>query len=152
MSSKTKILVFHMKELIYTGIFIALGILFIILLTIMFSPKKEKMKDQPAETESVYVPGVYSTTLMLGSHTVDVEVIVDETSIQSVSLKNLDEAATTMYPLIQPSFDDIAAQIVEKQSLENITYSEENKYTSMVLLDAIRSSLDKAVISENSAE
>lgn len=152
MSSKTKILVFHMKELIYTGIFIVLGILFIILLTIMFSPKKEKPEDQPAETESAYIPGVYSTTLMLGSHTVDVEVIVDETSIQSVSLKNLDEAATTMYPLIQPSFDDIAAQIEEKQSLENITYSEENKYTSLVLLDAIRSSLDKAAITTDLTE
>ena len=36
MSSKTKIVVLHLKELIYTGIFAVLGILFIILLIIMF--------------------------------------------------------------------------------------------------------------------
>lgn len=146
MSSKTKILVFHMKELIYTGIFVVLGILFIILLAIMFFPGKDEEKDAPAETASVYVPGVYSTSMILGNHTVDVEVIVDEATIQSVNLKNLDEAVTTMYPLIQPAFEDIANQIEEKQSLEDITYSDDNKYTSLVLLDAIRSSLDKAAV------
>ena len=41
MSAKTKIVVLHMKELIYTGIFAALGILFIVLLVIMFLPNKE---------------------------------------------------------------------------------------------------------------
>lgn len=39
MNSKTKIVVLHLKELIYTGIFAALGILFVILLIIMFLPK-----------------------------------------------------------------------------------------------------------------
>ena len=42
MSSKTKIVVLHLKELIYTGIFALLGILFIILLIIMFVPKDKK--------------------------------------------------------------------------------------------------------------
>ena len=41
MSSKTKIVVLHVKELIYTGIFAVLGILFIVLLIIMFLPKNE---------------------------------------------------------------------------------------------------------------
>ena len=38
MSGKTKILVLHMKEVIYTGIFIFLGIIFLVLLAIMFLP------------------------------------------------------------------------------------------------------------------
>lgn len=146
MSSKTKILVFHMKELVYTGIFVVLGILFIILLAIMFLPGRDKNKDVSTETASLYVPGVYSTSISLGSRTVDVEVIVDTQSIQSVTLKNLDEAITTMYPLIQPAFEDIISQFEETGSLDEITYSDDNKYTSMVLLDAIRSSLDKAAI------
>lgn len=145
MSSKTKIMVFHMKELIYTGIFIVLGILFLVLLAIMFLPGKGE-KETPSETESVYVPGVYSTPLVLGNHTVDVEVIVDAHSIQSVTLKNLDEAVTTMYPLIQPSLEDLTDQLLKTQSLENITYAEENKYTCLVLLDAIQTSLKKASV------
>lgn len=39
MSSKTKIFVFRMKELIYTGIFLLLGIVLILLLVSMFSQK-----------------------------------------------------------------------------------------------------------------
>ena len=42
MSSKTKIVVLRMKELIYTGIFVALGILLILLLVYMFAPKGKK--------------------------------------------------------------------------------------------------------------
>ena len=148
MSSKTKILVFHMKELIYTGIFIVLGILFIILLAIMFFPGKDK-ENNTTETASIYVPGVYSTAMMLGSHTIDVEVIVDSHNIQSVELKNIDEAVTTMYPLIQPAFDDIVSQLNETGTLDSITYSDDNKYTSLVLLEAIRSSLDKAAVSNS---
>lgn len=144
MSSKTKIVVFHMKELIYTGIFIILGILFVILLAIMFLPEKEKKEDTNTAAANIYVPGVYSTTLVLGNQTIDVEVIVDSDSIRSVQLKNLNDAVTTMYPLIEPSFDDIASQIEEKQSLNNITYSDDNKYTSLVLIDAIRTTLEKA--------
>ena len=45
MSSKTKIVVFHMKELIYTAIFVGLAILFIILMVCMFD-KKEMTKDK----------------------------------------------------------------------------------------------------------
>ncbi len=45
MSSKTKIVVFHMKELIYTAIFVGLAILFIILMVCMFD-KKEMTKRQ----------------------------------------------------------------------------------------------------------
>ena len=35
MHSKTKIVVLHMKELIYTGIFLLLGILFLVLIILM---------------------------------------------------------------------------------------------------------------------
>ena len=42
MSSKTKIVVLHMKEIIYTAIFVILGVLFILLLVFMFFPKNRK--------------------------------------------------------------------------------------------------------------
>lgn len=50
MSSKTKIVVVHMKELIYTGIFILLGIVLILLLIFMFTPEKSA-KTPKAETK-----------------------------------------------------------------------------------------------------
>ena len=148
MSSKTKIVVLHVKELIYTGIFAALGILFIILLIIMFLPKEEKketMSTVMQTTENSYVPGVYTTSLILNDNVVEIEVTVDEKNINAIRLVNLDEAVTTMYPLIQPSFEDLANQIIQNQSLDGITYSDDSKYTSMILLNAITASLEKAV-------
>lgn len=154
MSAKTKIVVLHMKEVIYTGIFAALGILFIILLIVMFLPDKETQgntaplpestEESPVSSDSVYIPGIYTTELVLGGQTVDVEVIVEKDSISSIRLVNLSDAVTTMYPLLQPTFDSICAQVYEKQSLEGISYSSDSKYTSLVLLEAIENSLNKA--------
>lgn len=47
MKSKTKIIVLHMKEIIYTIIFAALGILLILLLILMFHPKEQSAKSVP---------------------------------------------------------------------------------------------------------
>ncbi|MBO5293456.1 MAG: hypothetical protein J6B10_09790 [Lachnospiraceae bacterium] len=146
MRSKTKIVVLHLKELIYTGIFAVLGILFVVLLIIMFLPGDKKDTEEEAAMASAYVPGIYTTSLSLGDNTVDIEVVVDENNINSIRLVNLSEAVTTMYPLIEPSFQDLIGQILEKQSLEDISYSDDNKYTSMVLLNAIETSLDKAAV------
>ncbi len=155
MSSKTKIVVLHVKELIYTGIFALLGILFIVLLIIMFLPKEEKKETMSTVTQTTtnsYVPGVYTTSLILNDNVVEIEVTVDEKNINSIRLINLDEAVATMYPLIQPSFEDLANQIITNQSLENISYPDDSKYTSMILLDAISTSLNKALENEGDTD
>ncbi len=143
MSAKTKIIVLRMKELIYTGIFIALGLLLIILLIVVFSPKKSEEAASSAQ-EPAYVPGIYTTSLMLNDRTVDIAVTVDENNINDIRMINLDEAVTTMFPLLEPAFDDLANQIVRNQSVSDISYSDDNKYTSLVLLDAIKTSLGRA--------
>ena len=56
MSSKTRIVVFHMKEIIYTAIFAALGILLVLLLLFMFLriiPEKSRRPKNtlPASTQ-----------------------------------------------------------------------------------------------------
>ena len=148
MSAKTKIVVLHMKEVIYTGIFAALGILLIVLLVMFFLPEKEdtgtNQDTVSASAISLYIPGIYTTELILDGQIVDIEVIVATDSITSIRLVNLSEAITTMYPLLQPTFDAVCSQVYEKQSLENISYSAESKYTSLVLLQAIGKSLEKA--------
>lgn len=160
MSSKTKIVVLHMKELVYTGIFVFLGILFIIFLLILFVPgddtntppegqtmeteEPDSSTDTSVSSSSLYIPGLYNTELLLNDQVVNVEVIVNQSEITSVKLVNLSEAVTTMYPLLEPTFDSIAEQIYETQSIENISYASEQKYTSLVLLEAIRKSLEKA--------
>ncbi|MBR1391809.1 MAG: hypothetical protein IJ567_10290 [Lachnospiraceae bacterium] len=145
MRSRTKIVVFHMKELIYTTVFAVLGVLLILLLIYMFAPEKQ---EDTAETMK-YAAGVYTSSITFNDQSIDVQVIVDEEKIQSISLKNLDETVTAMYPLMQPALDNLTEQIYESQSTENLTYSEENQYTSMVLINAISQALKKAEAAAN---
>lgn len=145
MSSKTKIVVLHLKELIYTAIFAVLGILLILLLVFMFLPDS---KNKSTKETMKYTAGVYTSSIQLNDNAIDVEVMVDSTHITSISLVNLDETTAAMYPLMQPALDNLSQQIYKNQSLENISYEEDNQYTSMVLLKAIQSALDKAVYTE----
>lgn len=146
MSAKTKIVVLHMKEIIYTGIFILLGILLVILLLVMFVPKRGSSIDttETSAGAALYTAGVYNSSLTLNGSPIDIEVVVDSDNINSIRLVNLDETVSVMYPLVEPSFDELVSQIYHTQSLEGISYSDENKYTSMVLLDAIETALEKA--------
>lgn len=144
MSSKTKIVVLHMKEIIYTAVFVVLGILLIVLLAFMFSPKKNKDISNAKE----YVPGIYTSMVTVRNTNLDVEVAVDSSHINAIRFSNLDESVTAMYPLVQPSMESIAEQIYESQSLDNITLSESNPFTSQMILNAIEDALKKAEVSK----
>ena len=103
MSSKTKIVVLKARELIYTGIFILLGILLILLLIFMFVP----------------------------SH-------------KSISLKNLNKSIKTMYPLIEPSLNEINKQLPKVQNIDDIKFDGQSQYTYTLLKQAIKNALKKA--------
>lgn len=194
MSANTKIVVLRRKELLYTGIFAALGVLFVILLLMLLLPGKDtdasygtpdspdgtaaaEMPDNVANlgrsshfsdaedvstgagadtgavldsasgsvsTDNTYIPGIYTTELLLGSETVNVEVIVSDHAITSVSLADPSETLTTMYPLLEPTMESLNDQLCEMQDPEQVTYSAETRYTSLVLLEAVKASLEKA--------
>ena len=71
--------------------------------------------------------------------------VVDANQIKSIQLINTSESIETMYPLINDSLQSIATQIIENNSMENITYNQESKYTSIVLINAIDNALKKAI-------
>ena len=142
MGSKTKIVVLRMKEIIYTAIFAVLAIILILLLVFMFRPGAKK---DAGNTEK-FTPGVYTSTVSLNNTALEVEVTVDESHINSIRFANLDETVTTMFPLIQPTMEEIAQQICEKQSLDDIQYSEQTPYTSQVIINAIDDALKKAAV------
>ncbi len=144
MSSKTKIVVLHMKEIVSTAVFIILGILLLILFSFMFFPKKEK----PASNQSEYIPGIYTSAVNINDTQLQIEVSVDSSHINAISFSNLEESVSVMYPLIQPSIEYIAEQIYETQSLENIQLSEDSPYTSQLILRAIEQALTKAEASQ----
>ena len=138
MKKKPRIMVLKLREIIYTLIFLALGIFLIVLLIHMFSGKA----GAEASADSKYVPGVYTSAL--GSRHVDVEVAVDEDRIQGIRLVDLDESVTAMYPLVEPAIASLEEQILASQSVEQVALEEDSRYTGTLLLNAISNALSLA--------
>lgn len=87
MSSKTKIVVLHMKEIIYTVIFAVLAIVLILLLIFMFRPGHHSGSND----KKIYTPGIYTSDITLNNTALEVEVTVDETHINSIRFTNLND-------------------------------------------------------------
>jgi uncharacterized protein with FMN-binding domain len=134
-----------MKELVYTGVFLVLGVILVLLLVTMFGGSK---KEPSAVESSAYVAGVYTSTIDFQNHSIGVQVTVDQEQIKDIALVNLQEDVAVMYPLMEPTIENLRQQILDQQSLDDISYETENQYTSAVLLNAISQALAKAAPSE----
>ena len=145
MSAKTKIIVVKAKELLYTALFIALGIVLILLFLIMFLPEDKKT----TTSTGVYMPGVYTSSITLGENVLDVAVAVDTNHITSVTLHNLNDSVSAMYPLLEPSIESINAQLKDINSIDDLTMDQSSKYTGILLTQAIKNALEKAQINED---
>lgn len=144
--AKTKIVVIQMKELIYTAIFVGLGILLILLLVFMFLPsRKNSASTKNPASAAKYNPGVYNSQIVLGDSTLNLEVVVDADQIKSVSFINLEESVATMYPLIKPSLETIEKELINGTAPENIPLSEKGKYTETLLIEGVKTALQEAL-------
>lgn len=140
--AKTKIVIIQLKEIIYTAIFVGLGIILILFLVFMFLPKDKDTK--PTSQIGKYIPGVYTEELVLGDTTLNIEVVVDADHINSVSVANLSESISTMYPLVSPAIKELETQLINNISIDEIKISENSKYTQLLLLETIDKALKKS--------
>lgn len=141
--AKTKIVVIQLKEIIYTVIFAALGILLILLLIFMFNDKD----DEAVSTDTnLYKAGVWTSSIALNDMAINLEVVLDENHINSVRIVNIDETITTMYPLVEPSLEAIAVQLYDDVPIDQVELTEDRRYTQTLLIEAIKVALDKAKV------
>ncbi len=149
--AKTRIIVLKLKKLLRIGIPVALAlVLFVLLFVLFISPKDDGTSngESIAPTAATYRAGVYNSVIELGDSFLNLEVVVDTDHINSVRLVNLDEATSAMYPLMEPAVADISAQLAAGTSLDDVTLSESSKYTQTLLLEGVRSTLEKAMVEE----
>lgn len=137
--SNTKILILKRKEVLYTGIFLLMGIMLLILLFCFFSGKSKE-----TISNSLYEPGVYSSTVTLGDNEMNISVTTGPNEIYQVEITNLNDSITTMYPLVKPALEDISAQLADGVELSEIQISDDCKYTGLFLLNAIDQTLEPA--------
>ncbi|MBR2408491.1 MAG: hypothetical protein IKB07_06000 [Lachnospiraceae bacterium] len=149
--AKTRIIVLKLKKLLRIAIPATLVLVFLVLMFVLFFSPKDKDSDNDeiiTPTVATFRAGVYNSVMELNDSFLNLEVIVDTDHINSVRLVNLDEATAAMYPLMEPAAADISAQLAAGTPLEEVTLSESSKYTQTLLLEGIRSTLEKAVVSE----
>ena len=151
--SKTKIVVVKLKELLITIALVILAI-FLILFGIAWASTKKEVspKGTPSNTpnkttsftSALYTPGVYTSSISIGDTLVHLELVCDDTHINSIRLVNLDEAIATMYPLLSPALEDLELQLSNDIPIEELTITEGSQYTQNLLIEAIETTLAKA--------
>ncbi len=135
----TKIIVVQLKELIRTAIFAIIGLALIILLIYFFIPKDK------ADSSALYVPGTYSSKIILHNDPVMVEVTVSAKEIESIKLLSMTEAEQLFYPLFEPTLNELAQTIIDTQSI-NVAALPDTPVTSGILLEAVSMALAQAEV------
>lgn len=148
--AKTRIVVLKLKKLLRIAVPVVLIALFFVLFLVFFSSSGDDTgeTDIDVPTVATYRAGVYTSVIELGDSFLNLEVVVDTDHINSVRLVNLDEATAAMYPLMEPAAADISAQLAAGTLLEDVTLSESSKYTQTLLLEEIKSTLEKATVAK----
>ena len=147
--SKTKIVILQAREIIYTAIFVGLGILLLIVLFFMFWPSGSSSKKTAGtyKGNAIYEAGIYNEELTIGESRVELQVTLDEDRVKSVKVVNLDESVSAMYPLMKPSVKNISKQLASGVSIDEVVLSEESQYTEKLVLEKV-----KDVMKENTAQ
>lgn len=169
---QTKIVILHMKKLLITSAFLALGIIILALSILLLkgkvsqtasltwfsrtksttsSPKEGTASDaslgsdnQTDEQEALYAPGVYTAQMQLGDSTINLQVTCDSTQVKSVQVVNLDKSVATMYPLVKPAAKKISKQLARQTPIEDVQVSKDSPYTSQLIIDTVSQILDQA--------
>lgn len=157
--SRTRIVIFQMKEIIYTAVFVGLGILLLVLLFFMFWPGKGKESASTSSPSAIsssektasigsdkYIAGVYSSELTLGESKINLRVSLDKDRVKSVEIVNLKESVETMYPLIKPAVKEISDQLAQDIAPDQVVLSDDSPYTSQLILDTVCQVMNEASV------
>lgn len=100
------------------------------------------------DIEPKYQPGVYTSQLVFNDTALNLEVVVDENHINSITLWNIDETVSAMYPLLEPSLKNIETQLCNNIDIQDVKLNESSQYTETLLLDAVEVTLQKAAVTK----
>ncbi len=139
---QTKIFVFSMRQIVKAGLLALGGLVVILMLIYMFLPKNKTVS-----AIYPYVPGTYTSRIVLHSRPVEVKVDVSETKILSVSMTDLGETQEVFYPLFGKAMEEISGEVIRLQSAQ-IAPSADYPITSGILIEAVQTALEKAVNSD----
>ncbi len=146
--AKTKIVVLQVKKIVYTSIFVLVGIIILGILFMMLLPKKNSgekavSKLEKTPVQRIYEAGVYTKEIEIGDSTVNLELALDEGRVKSLELVNLEESVETMYPLMKPTVKRLEKKLVAGEDIHKIKLSGDAKYTEKMLMESVETMLEE---------
>lgn len=144
-----KFIVLHIRQLIKFGALALAGLLIIILLVWVLSPKERPVSgqltqtDEPADADTLYNAGVYHSYIILDSKALGVSVTVSGEKITDINLNDMDEGQALLYPLFAPVMETLSDAILRYQTT-SVEPPLECRQTGLILLEAINIALSQA--------
>jgi len=139
----TKIFVLQMKDLVRIGAIVLVGILLVVLALIFLLPRSGRDATEPTP-ESVFIPGTYSSTIILNNKPVEVRVAVSENEILYLYMTDMEDIQRVFFPLFEPRMHDLAEEVLRYQSAF-IDPATDYPVTTGILQQAVKAALDMAV-------
>lgn len=134
----TKFVVVKMRELLKTAVFVVLGVIILVGLITFF------LRMGAGEETGQYRDGTYEAAVQLGTEQAVVSVEINDGKIAQVTMQEMAESVAVMYPMVESTMDEIAAQVIQNQSAQQVDVSSQQTYSAQVLLDAVAQCLAQA--------
>ena len=134
----TKFVVVKMRELLKTAVFAVLGVIILVGLITFF------LRMGAGEETGQYRDGTYEAAVQLGTEQAVVSVEINDGKIAQVTMQEMAECVAVMYPMVESTMDEIAAQVIQNQSAQQVDVSSQQTYSAQVLLDAVAQCLAQA--------
>ena len=96
------------------------------------------------KSAGLYRDGTYEAELPLGQGTASVSVEIRDGRIADVTVTDDAETVSVMYPMVEDAAEEVAQQVVQNQSVENITVADTHTYSAQAVLDAVSACLEDA--------
>ena len=149
---RPRIFVLHIRQIIKIGIGIVVGLILLFTMLYMFLGREDAsaaalLSDEDTyahKSTSLFSPGTFRGYINLNYEDAVLYVTVSESEITSIELVPLTENQALMYPLLEVTLKNMSEVIIENQNLV-VEKEAANAATSLVLLEAIRSAVTKAV-------
>ena len=127
-----------MRELLKTAVFAVLGVIILVGLITFF------LRMGAGEETGQYRDGTYEAAVQLGTEQAVVSVEINDGKIAQVTMQEMAESVAVMYPMVESTMDEIAAQVIQNQSAQQVDVSSQQTYSAQVLLDAVAQCLAQA--------
>ena len=143
--SGTKIFVLQMKDLIRIGAIVLAALALVILaLVLLVGRGGSETPAEPAVFDA-FIPGTYSSVIILNDKPVEVRVTVNETEILEIYMTEMAEIQQVFFPLFEPRMHDLTNEVLQQQTVY-LSPATDYPVTTGILHSAVKAALQQAAV------